>query len=330
MNVLDISDLRVDIHTPLGELRAVRGIDLRVAPGETLCVVGESGCGKSMAALAILGLLPNSATRTAARIYFNGHDIQALTDAQMRNFRGNEIGMIFQDPMTALNPCYTIGNQLKEVFLRHRKSTRKESQERAIYLLERVGITAAKNRMSQYPHQLSGGLRQRVLIAMALMCEPKLLIADEPTTALDVTIQAQILCLIKDLQSELGVGVILITHDLGVVAQTADRVAVMYAGEVVETGSVESIFATPRHPYTVGLMSCVPTHNRVQRGSRLGAIPGTIPSLIADIQGCMFRSRCPVATIDCASTITVHKDGEHHWHCIHQQLPESMVNKGAT
>ena len=325
MNILDISNLRVDLPTPLGVLRAVRGIDMRVAPGETLGIVGESGCGKSMAALAVLGLLPNSARRSATRMDFNGRDIRALTDAQMNDLRGNEIGMIFQDPMTALNPCFTTGNQLKEVYLRHRNATRKEARERAIYLLERVGISAAKERLGQYPHQLSGGLRQRVSIAMALMCEPKLLIADEPTTALDVTIQAQILRLIQDMQSEFGVGVILITHDLGVVAQTADRVAVMYAGEVVETGPVKTIFETPKHPYTTALMSCIPGRDRVRRGGRLGAIRGSVPSLLSDIQGCAFRSRCAVAVDDCASEIAVREDNGHRWRCLHQAAAENIV-----
>ena len=323
MNLLDVRDLKVDISTSSGVLRAVRGINLNVGRGETLCMVGESGCGKSMAALALLGLLPGLATRTATQIVFNGRDLQDLTDVEMGALRGNEMGIIFQDPMTALNPCYTAGNQLKEGYLRHhRRATSKEAHERAIYMLERVGITPAEERLRQYPHQLSGGLRQRLLIAMALMCEPKLLIADEPTTALDVTIQAQILHLIKDLQEEFGIGVILITHDLSVVAQMADHVAVMYAGEVVEMGPVRMIFEAPRHPYTARLMQCIPGRDRARRSGRLGAIPGTVPSLLTAIQGCAFRSRCVVATDDCTSTIALHTEHERSWRCVHWRFPE--------
>ena len=331
MAALDVVDLNVSIRTSAGVLHAVRGVDLSVEAGETLCVVGESGCGKSMSALAILGLLPDTATRSAARIGFDGHDLQTLTRAQMRKLRGDRVGMIFQDPMTTLNPSYTIGDQLTEVYLCHRKSGRRQAEERALHLLGRVGITGARERLGQYPHQLSGGLRQRVMIAMALMCEPVLLIADEPTTALDVTIQAQTLHLMKSLQMEIGAGVILITHDLGIVAQMADRVAVMYAGEVVETASVESIFGNPGHPYTFGLMKCIPVHGRIRRGERLGAIPGTVPSLIGGMTGCAFRARCPVALPACASKVPVRQGaGGHRWRCVHETLPpEAGLRKDA-
>ena len=328
MALLEISDLTIDIRTMSGELHAVRGVDFTLSEGETLCIVGESGCGKSMTAMAILDLLPSSAKRTAEKIVFDGLDLQTLSASRMRDLRGDGIGVIFQDPMTALNPSFTIGDQLTEVYLCHRKSSRREATDRAVFLLERVGITAARSRLGQYPHQLSGGLRQRVMIAMSLMCDPKLLIADEPTTALDVTIQAQILHLIKELQNETGAGVILITHDLGVVAQMADNVAVMYAGEVVENAVVETIFNAPRHPYTLGLMSCIPVPGKIERGGRLGAIPGVVPSLIGDISGCSFRTRCPVGDNVCANEIPVHLDSDsHRWRCIHNQLPTRDIFK---
>jgi len=328
MALLEISDLTIDIRTMSGELHAVRGVDFTLSEGETLCIVGESGCGKSMTAMAILDLLPSSAKRTAEKIVFDGLDLQTLSASRMRDLRGDGIGVIFQDPMTALNPSFTIGDQLTEVYLCHRKSSRREGTDRAVFLLERVGITAARSRLGQYPHQLSGGLRQRVMIAMSLMCDPKLLIADEPTTALDVTIQAQILHLIKELQNETGAGVILITHDLGVVAQMADNVAVMYAGEVVENAVVETIFNAPRHPYTLGLMSCIPVPGKIERGGRLGAIPGVVPSLIGDISGCSFRTRCPVGDNVCANEIPVHLDSDsHRWRCIHNQLPTRDIFK---
>ena len=326
MALLEISGLTIDIRTMSGNLHAVRKVDLSLSEGETLCIVGESGCGKSLTAMAILDLLPSSARRSAQNIVFDGLDLQTLPARRMRDLRGDGIGVIFQDPMTALNPSFTIGDQLTEVYLCHRRSNRKEAIERAIFLLERVGITAAKNRLGQYPHQLSGGLRQRVMIAMSLMCDPKLLIADEPTTALDVTIQAQILHLIKELQKETGAGVILITHDLGVVAQMADNVAVMYAGEVVEYAAVETIFNAPRHPYTLGLMSCIPVPGKIERGGKLGAIPGIVPSLLGEVSGCSFRSRCPVASESCSSDIPLHNDSDlHRWSCVHSQLPTTEI-----
>ncbi|MEO9903637.1 ABC transporter ATP-binding protein [Nisaea sp.] len=297
--VLEISGLTVDIPVAAGDLHAVRGIDFSVDKGETLCIVGESGCGKSLTSLSIMSLLPKQAKINAAKMEFAGTDLLSLKERELAAIRGNRMAMIFQEPMTSLNPSYTIGNQLMEPYLRHKKSSDKEARERAIYLLERVGITAAASRLSQYPHQLSGGLRQRVMIAMALMCDPELIIADEPTTALDVTIQAQILHLLAELRNEFNSALILITHDLGVVARVADKVAVMYAGKIVEAGTVEEIFNQPLHPYTQGLINCIPVPGKTARGSRLGSIPGIVPTLIGDIAGCSFRNRCGFAHHAC-------------------------------
>jgi len=313
MTLLRVENLHISIATQNGILQAVRGIDLDIRKGEVLGIVGESGCGKSLTAMGLLGLLPKSARRSADKIEFLKRDLTLASVAELRAIRGNQIGMIFQDPMTALNPSYTIGNQLIEGYLHHRHATHKEAEERAVYLLNRTGITAARSRLSQYPHQLSGGLRQRIVISMALMCEPDLIIADEPTTALDVTVQAQILRLIKDIQEEMSAGVIIITHDLGVVAQMADRVAVMYAGDVIETGPTTAIFAEPKHPYTAGLLSCMPN---ASRKGRLGQIPGVVPSLIGDMRGCAFRTRCPHATECCRGDIPDHQSaGGQKWRC---------------
>ncbi|MBO6638522.1 MAG: ABC transporter ATP-binding protein [Roseitalea sp.] len=298
--LLEVEDLVVDIPVAGGDLHAVRGIDLSVEKGETLCIVGESGCGKSLTSLAIMDLLPTKARRHAARIAFDGIEIQSLRPRQMADMRGDRMAMIFQEPMTSLNPSYTIGNQLIETYLAHRRTSTKEARDRAIDLLERVGITAAASRLAHYPHQLSGGLRQRVMIAMSLMCEPELIIADEPTTALDVTIQAQILLLLAELQRELGMAMILITHDLGVVARVADKVAVMYAGEIVEAGRATDVFASPSHPYTTGLLECIPVPGKTAPGARLGTIGGIVPSLVGDVAGCAFRDRCRFAAPTCA------------------------------
>jgi peptide/nickel transport system ATP-binding protein len=319
--VLEVEDLSVDIATPRGRLRAVRDVSFQVRRGETLCIVGESGCGKSITSLAVMNLLPAAATRRAKGLRLLGEDLLKATSKRVNALRGNRMAMIFQEPMTALNPAYTIGNQLMEAYLLHRGGGAAKAQERAVELLGKVGIASAAERMSQYPHQLSGGLRQRVMIAMALMCGPELLIADEPSTALDVTIQAQILRLLADLQKDLGIAMVLITHDLGVVARIAHRVAVMYAGEIVEEGTAESVFATPRHPYTRGLLSCIPVPGRTQRGGRLGTIAGVVPSLIGEVHGCGFRDRCAYARPECESAIPVRSRGEHHWRCIHEELP---------
>ncbi|MGY6633690.1 MAG: dipeptide ABC transporter ATP-binding protein [Alkalilacustris sp.] len=299
--MLTVDNLTVDIPVPAGTLRAVRGIDFSLQRGETLCIVGESGSGKSLTSLALMGLLPPTARRMADRLRFGDHDLSALSEARMSDLRGNRMAMIFQEPMTSLNPVFTVGDQLEEALLRHERVGRRAARDRALYLLERVGIPAPRSRLSQYPHQLSGGLRQRVMIAMALMCGPDLLIADEPTTALDVSIQAQILALLRELQDEFGMGIILITHDLSVVARVADRVAVMYAGQFVETAAAAEIFHNPRHPYTQGLMQCIPTPGKTPPGARLGAIRGVVPSLVGGLDGCAFANRCPFARAQCRS-----------------------------
>ncbi len=307
--VLEVEDLSVDIPVAGGMLHPVRGVSFRVERGETLAIVGESGCGKSLTSLAIMGLLPQRAVRTAKRLDFHGTSLLGLSEKEMSDIRGNRMSMIFQDPMTSLNPSYTIGNQLEETLLRHRRVSRREARDRAVTLLEKVGISAAASRLGQYPHQLSGGLRQRVMIAMALMCEPELLIADEPTTALDVTIQAQILLLIANLQKELDVGVILITHDLGIVARTAHRVAVMYAGQIVETGTAKEVFGKPLHPYTEGLLDCIPIPGKTRRGEHLGSIPGIVPTLIGELRGCSFRERCAYAQEACEEDVGIREIG---------------------
>lgn len=320
--VLDVKGLRVDLPTRAGTLHAVRNISLRVHKGETMCIVGESGCGKSMTSLALMSLLPKTATRHTEHFIFQGEDLSRAGKSRINDLRGNKMAMIFQEPMTALNPAYTIGDQLTEPYLHHKKSSMAEARNRAIDLLEKVGITSAGARLGQYPHQLSGGLRQRVMIAMALMCGPELLIADEPSTALDVTIQAQILRLLADLQKELGLAMMLITHDLGIVARIADRVAVMYAGEIVEEGTTADVFKHPHHPYTRGLIECIPVPGRTQRGERLGTIRGVVPSLVGNIQGCSFRDRCPYAQAACANEVPVRESGDgHRWRCILTEIP---------
>lgn len=298
--LLEVRGLNVDIPVGGGILNAVRGISFHVDRGETLCIVGESGSGKSLTSLAVMNLLPRKAIRTAEKLIFDGHDLASLDNRQMEDLRGNRMSMIFQEPMTSLNPSLSIGTQLTETVLRHKKTTRNEARERAVYLLDKVGITSPEARLNQYPHQLSGGLRQRVMIAMALMCEPELLIADEPTTALDVTIQAQILRVLSDLQREFGLALLLITHDLGVVSRIADRVAVMYAGQIVESASVGNLFRRPSHPYTRGLLQCLPVSGQRGDGIRLGTIPGMVPTPIGMPPQCAFSNRCPQAVPACA------------------------------
>ena len=316
--ILEVRDLHVRLPVAAGELHAVRGIDFTVSRGETLCIVGESGCGKSMTSLAIMGLLPRRAKRNVASLRFDGLDMAALSERDMSDIRGNRMAMIFQEPMTSLNPAYTIGNQLAEALTRHRSVSNREATERAVFLLEKVGITSAGDRLRQYPHQLSGGLRQRVMIALALMCEPSLIIADEPTTALDVTIQAQILHLLVSLQREFNMALVLITHDLGVVARVANRVAVMYAGEIVELGTTAELFANPKHPYTEGLLRCIPIPGRTRRDQPLGSIAGLVPSLIGTQRGCGFANRCEYVQDSCRDLSVVLSDesGGHAFRCL--------------
>ncbi|MCA1490730.1 ABC transporter ATP-binding protein [Ensifer sp. NBAIM29] len=316
--LLSVRDLTIDIPIAQGTLHAVRGIGFDLKRGETLCIVGESGSGKSLTSLAIMGLLSKKFKRDAARLDFAGIDLMSRKQREMRDLRGNRIAMIFQEPMTSLNPAYTIGDQLAEAYLLHNKASKAEARARAVELLGRVGITAAESRLTQYPHQLSGGLRQRVMIAMALMCSPELIIADEPTTALDVTIQAQILRLLADLQREMNMAMILVTHDLGVVARIADKVAVMYAGEVVEQGTAREIFEHPRHPYTRGLLRCIPVPGKTKPGEHLGSIPGIVPSLVGRVEGCAFRDRCDVSEAACAAAIPERRlESGHVWRCVH-------------
>ena len=297
--VLDVKNLSIDIPLAEGMLHAVDGIDIYVDKGETLCIVGESGCGKSRTSLAVMDLLPKKAIRRLERLDLAGASILDYSERQMSDIRGSKMGMIFQEPMTSLNPAFTIGNQMVETLQRHRNMNRFAARDLAKGMLEKVGITAADQRLNQYPHQLSGGLRQRVMIAMTLLCEPELIVADEPTTALDVTIQAQILLLLQELQSEFDMGLILITHDLGVVARIATRVAVMYAGQIVEQGTVKQIFDNPMHPYTRGLMGCIPVPGKTKPGEPLGSIPGMVPSLVGKFTGCRFAERCNHVTDAC-------------------------------
>ena len=307
--ILSIGDLRVKFGD---RTEAVRGLSLSVARGETHCIVGESGCGKSVTSLAVMGLLARGAIRSADHIRFRDQDLLGLPERAMARLRGDKIAMIFQEPMTSLNPAYTIGSQMAEVFERHRGAGRRAALDRAAELLERVGISGPGMRLGQYPHQLSGGLRQRVMIAMALMCDPELLIADEPTTALDVTVQAQILRLLQKLQRELGLAMLLITHDLGVVARMAQRVSVMYAGQVVESGPVSDLFAAPSHPYTRGLLACIPVPGTVRRGDPLGSIPGVVPRIPPGFVGCGFRDRCAWALPECARAVPLRQASAGH------------------
>ena len=306
--LLEVERLRVNF----GATAAVRGASLAVARGETHCLVGESGCGKSVTALAVMNLLARGGGRRAERLAFEGEDLLKLSERGMARLRGNAMAMIFQEPMTSLNPAYTIGSQMTEVLRRHKGANQRVATDRAADLLARVGITAPGLRLGQFPHQLSGGLRQRVMIAMALMCDPKLLIADEPTTALDVTVQAQILRLLAGLQRDLGLGLLLITHDLGIVARVATRVSVMYAGEVVESAPTAELFANPRHPYTQGLLRCVPVPGKIQRDQPLGAIRGTVPRIGPGFAGCAFRERCDFADETCQHAVPRHDVGAAH------------------
>ena len=295
--VLEIKDLKTQFTTKRGILTAVDGVSLAISPGETLGIVGESGCGKSVTALSVLRLLPKALAKiTGGEIRFQGQDLVRADEGLIRSIRGNQISMIFQEPMTSLNPVYTVGFQIMEPLRKHRQMSKARARQEALQLLDLVGIPESKSRIDDYPHQLSGGMRQRVMIAMALACHPALMIADEPTTALDVTIQAQILDLMTSLQREIGMALMLITHDLGVVAETCHRVMVMYAGKIVESSDVTTLFAHPAHPYTRGLFDSLP---RSGNSGPLSTIPGTVPSLLALPPGCAFQDRCSFATEQC-------------------------------
>ena len=296
--LLEVRDLKTYFAIEGSEFAAVDGVSFTLDAGRTLGLVGESGCGKSVTALSIMGLVQRPPGRIAGgEILFEGSDLLQIAPSQMRELRGNRISMIFQEPMTSLNPAFTIGAQIAEVILRHRKVAKAQADERVIAMLRRVRIPSPEKRFHDYPHRLSGGMRQRVMIAMALALEPKLLIADEPTTALDVTIQAQILDLMRTLREETGTAVILITHDLGVIAEVADDVAVMYSGRIVERAPVASLFAEPQHPYTIGLLGSIPQLHLEQH--RLAAIEGQVPSALAPVAGCRFHPRCPFAVEQC-------------------------------
>jgi oligopeptide transport system ATP-binding protein len=305
--LLDVENLEVRFWTRRGTVHAVNGISFVLTAGETLGIVGESGCGKSVTALALMGILPRAGRVTAGTVRYAGRDLYTQSDSEWQRFRGKEIAMIFQDPMTSLNPVLTVGSQLREAIDAHLDLSKSASSDRVVELLDRVGIPHAKARAKDYPHQFSGGMRQRVMIAMALACEPKVLIADEPTTALDVTIQAQILDLLRDLVTERDTALILITHDLGVVAGMCERVQVMYAGTVIETGSARPIFASPRHPYTLGLLQSVP---RLDTGRRqaLQPIEGAPPNMLSEPASCPFAPRCRYAQEDCLAALPLLRD----------------------
>jgi peptide/nickel transport system ATP-binding protein len=297
--LLEVRDLKVTFSGQDGRrTHAVDGVSFSVAPGRTLGIVGESGCGKSVTSLAVMGLLPKGQAEVSGQVIFEGRELLKERDSVLRDLRGDRMAMIFQEPMTSLNPSYTVGDQITEAIVRHRRVSAKEAEKRAIDMLRRVRIPNPEARFHDYPHRLSGGMRQRVMIAMALACDPKLVIADEPTTALDVTIQAQILDLMRRLREDTGAAIVLITHDLGVVAEVCDEVVVMYAGQVVERASVEELFRFPQHPYTVGLLGALPRLD--QRRPRLAAIEGSVPNMSAPPAGCRFQARCPFRIPQCA------------------------------
>jgi oligopeptide/dipeptide ABC transporter ATP-binding protein len=299
-DLIQVKNLQTSFFTPEGEVRAIDGVSFEIGEGKTLGLVGESGCGKSVTSLSIMRLIPSPPGKiVGGEIFYRGRDLLRLSNEEMRKIRGNEISMIFQEPMTSLNPVFTVGNQIGEAIKLHQGLGKRETREKTIEMLRLVKIADPESRVDAYPHQLSGGMRQRVMIAMALSCNPSLLIADEPTTALDVTIQAQILELMKELQQKIGMALLLITHDLGVVAEQADDVAIMYAGKIVERAATRAIFTKPLHPYTVGLLNSLPGVGR-EKKKRLDAIPGVVPSPLNLPSGCRFRDRCPRAAEICA------------------------------
>jgi peptide/nickel transport system ATP-binding protein len=300
-DLLQVQDLQLEFKTARGRLKALNGISFEVRPREIFGLVGETGCGKTVTGLSVLRLLPKSARITEGAILFNGQDLLKASTREMEALRGGDIAMIFQDPSAALNPVFTLGSQMVSVIRQHTPLSAKDAQARAAEMLAKVGLPDVHRMLAAYPHQLSGGQQQRVMIAMALSCHPRLLIADEPTTALDVTIQAQILRLLRDLQAQFDFSVILITHNLGVVAQTCDRLAVLYAGRVAEMGATEHIFNNPQHPYTRGLMNAIPRPG--SRGKKMAAIPGTVPSNPGALPGCPFAPRCELALEHCPTSV---------------------------
>ncbi|GAA4724684.1 ABC transporter ATP-binding protein [Brevibacillus fulvus] len=315
--LLQVNNLQTHFHTEDGTVPSVNGVSFTVNSGETLAIVGESGCGKSVTSLSIMGLVAEPGKIVGGEILFEGQDLLKLNKREMRKLRGNKISMIFQEPMTSLNPIFTIGNQIGEVLRLHEGLNKQQARERSIEMLKLVGIPRAEKVVENYPHQLSGGMRQRVMIAMALACNPRLLIADEPTTALDVTIQAQILELMNKLSKERETGVILITHDLGVVAEMADRVVVMYAGQVVEEAGVYELFSSPKHPYTKGLLQSLPKLD--EQREELDSIEGTVPNPLDMPTGCAFHPRCPLADSRCmtAKPALEQRDNDHKVRCFH-------------
>ena len=323
--LVDVSGLKVVFHGDRGQtMHAVDTVDFDLKRGATLGLVGESGCGKSVTALAIMGLLRKTGADVFGRVRFDGTDLLAIPDRALRDLRGNRLAMIFQEPMTSLNPSYTIGEQIVEVLVRHRDMNRAEARQHAIELLRAVRIPSPEQRADDYPHKLSGGMRQRAMVAMALACDPELLIADEPTTALDVTIQAQVLDLMRTLKTQTKAAIILITHDLGVVAEVCDEVAVMYAGEIVERAPVDALFDRPQHPYTIGLMASIPRLDR--RVNRLATIEGALPDMTSPPPGCRFAPRCPFVVEACVRgpppVVTV---GAQHWsRCVKAPLEQVL------
>ena len=317
--VLEIKNLKTHFFTDIGVARAVDGVSYEVHKGKTLGIVGESGCGKSVTALSILGLIPQPPGKIVdGEILFNGRDLTKLNHKELRAVRGSDVAMIFQEPMTSLNPVYTVGNQIMEVIQVHENVGPGEERRRAIEMLAKVGIPSPEQRVDEYPHQLSGGMRQRVMIAIALICNPQLLVADEPTTALDVTIQAQILELLNELQDELGMAILLITHDLGVVAETCDDVVVMYAGKIAEKANVFQIFENPNHPYTEALLKSLPSVD-ARASHKLETIPGMVPSAVDFPEGCRFKARCKYATDLCLTEPILEDIGESHFVACHHK-----------
>jgi oligopeptide/dipeptide ABC transporter ATP-binding protein len=326
--LIELKNIKTYFYIEDGVVKAVDGVDFEIYPGETLGIVGESGCGKSVTSLSIMRLIPEPPGKIVdGEIIFNGKDLTKLSQSEMRKIRGNDISMIFQEPMTSLNPVYTIGDQISEAIILHKRVSKSEAMRQSIEMLKKVGISLPEQRVHEYPHQLSGGMRQRVMIAMALSCDPQLLIADEPTTALDVTIQAQILELMNSLKDKFNMSIMMITHDLGVIAEIADRVAVMYAGKIVEYTDVKTLFANPKHPYTWGLMNSIPRMDK--EVEKLEVIPGIVPSPLNFPEGCKYHTRCPLADEKCRREepeILEVEEG-HQVRCWHYQELEELKKR---